>query len=236
MLRGLRYTVVEADGAEAALAALRGAATVDLLFTDVVMPGTLPAAELARVARHLHPGIGVLFTSGYTEDAIVRGGRLEAGVQLLSKPYRRDELARKVRAVLDERTSGHGETTVPTALRVLVVEDNDDLRELTCEMIVALGYGSVGVGSAEAALESLRAGGVDAVFTDVQLPGMDGLALARRLVDEGMPVVVLTGRAVGDDLPPGARLLYKPFRIDAVEELLAQIAAARQETGEPDED
>ncbi len=239
MLRDLRYKVIEAGDANEAIRALKGGDPVDLLFTDVVMPGALPVAELAHVARHLHPGIAVLYTSGYTQEAVQRDGRLEPGTHLLSKPYRRDELARKVRTVLDERMDEcpAPEAAPPAPLRVLVVEDNDDLRELTCEMIAALGWQATGAGSAEAALEVLAspaAGGIGAVFTDVQLPGMSGLELAWRLADNpDLPVVVVTGRALGDELPPGARLLYKPYRIDAVEEILAQLRLQRRETGEP---
>jgi CheY-like chemotaxis protein len=241
MLRTLGYPVIEAGGADEAIRALKGGAPADLLFTDVVMPGALPVAELARMARQLRPGIAVLYTSGYTQDAVQHDGRPEPGTHLLSKPYRRDELARKVRLVLDERMDEHPAAdpaaAPPPPLRVLVVEDNDDLRELTCEMIAALGWQATGAGSAEAALEALAAGGIGAVFTDVQLPGMSGLELARRLADNPeLPVVVVTGRALGEALPPGVRLLYKPYRIDAVEEILAQLRLQRQESGDPGED
>lgn len=74
-----------------------------MLFTDVVMPGTLKSAELATLARERIPGLAVLFTSGYTENSIVHGGRLDAGVELLSKPYTREALARKIRHVMDIR-------------------------------------------------------------------------------------------------------------------------------------
>jgi CheY-like chemotaxis protein len=73
---------------------------IDLLFTDVVMPGPLRSTELARKARERMPHLAVLFTSGYSENAIAPGGRLDAGVELLSKPYSRDALARKLRHVL----------------------------------------------------------------------------------------------------------------------------------------
>ena len=73
---------------------------IDLLFTDVVMPGPLRGPELARRARERLPGLAVLFTSGYAENAIVHGGRLDRGVELLSKPYTREALARKIRHVL----------------------------------------------------------------------------------------------------------------------------------------
>ncbi len=232
MLRGLGYTVAEASGPAAALALLQGGTRVDLLFTDVVMPGALSAAALAHAARDLLPRIGVLFTSGYSQDAV-------AGAHLLSKPYRRDELARKLRQVLDERDAGDAADAGINAapLAVLVVEDNDDLRDMTCEMIAALGGRATGVASAEAALDALAAGGYDAVFTDVQLPGISGLELAHRLADDPLlAIVVVSGRALGDDVPPGVRTLAKPYRIDVMEEILAQIRAARGADGELGED
>jgi two-component SAPR family response regulator len=81
-------------------------ASIDLLFTDVVMPGALGAAELARKVQLRLPGMPVLFTSGYTDNAIVHGGRLDEGVELLSKPYTRDDLARKLRKVLGNNNCG----------------------------------------------------------------------------------------------------------------------------------
>ncbi|MDQ2927797.1 MAG: PAS domain-containing protein, partial [Pseudomonadota bacterium] len=102
MLSELGYRLLMADDAMAALRIVESGAPVDLLFTDVVMPGALKSPELARKVRECCPGIAVLFTSGYTENAIVHGGRLDAGVELLSKPYTREELARKIRKVLDE--------------------------------------------------------------------------------------------------------------------------------------
>ncbi len=103
LLSELGYNVLKANDAQSALNVLDSGVAVDLLFTDVVMPGTLKSPELARMARARVPGIAVLFTSGYTENAIVHDGRLDAGVELLSKPYTREQLARKVRAVLEGR-------------------------------------------------------------------------------------------------------------------------------------
>jgi FixJ family two-component response regulator len=74
------------------------------LFTDVVMPGALKSPELARLARARLPELAVLFTSGYTENAIVHDGRLDAGVDLLSKPYSREQLAKKIRAVIEAKS------------------------------------------------------------------------------------------------------------------------------------
>ena len=100
-LRDLGYRVVSAMNGTAALAILREQ-EVDLLFTDVIMPGGPNGPELARLARQRFPGLPVLYTSGYTENAIVHQGRLDPGVHLLEKPYHRGDLARKVRDALDE--------------------------------------------------------------------------------------------------------------------------------------
>jgi len=105
-LAGLGYRVLTAASGPEALEIVRGAEELDLLFTDIVMPGGMNGRALAEAARRLRPGLPVLFTSGYARNAIVHHGRLDAGVQLLSKPYRRQELAAKVRQVLGRTREG----------------------------------------------------------------------------------------------------------------------------------
>ena len=100
MLSDLGYTVLKAKDAQSALAIVESGVPINLLFTDVVMPGPLRSPELARKARERLPDIVVLFTSGYTDNAIVHAGRLDEGIELLSKPYTYEALARKVRHVL----------------------------------------------------------------------------------------------------------------------------------------
>ncbi|HUX72445.1 MAG TPA: PAS domain S-box protein [Steroidobacteraceae bacterium] len=99
-LSALGYRVVEAADGRRALEILRRGDPVDLLFTDVVMPGGISGRQLVEEGRALRPGLRVLYTSGYTENAIVHHGRLDAGVQLLGKPYRRAELAKALRQAL----------------------------------------------------------------------------------------------------------------------------------------
>ena len=101
MLEDLGYTVVVASSGREALAVLEKRGNVNLLFTDVVMPGAISGRRLAERAVEIAPKLRALFTSGYTENAIVHNGRLDAGVELLSKPYGREQLAAKVRRVLD---------------------------------------------------------------------------------------------------------------------------------------
>ncbi len=99
-LESLGYRVVEASDGPSALAAIEREAVVDLLFTDIIMPGGMNGRELADQVREHRPGIKVLFTSGYSDNAIAHQGRLDPDVQLLSKPYRRADLARRIRDVL----------------------------------------------------------------------------------------------------------------------------------------
>jgi PAS domain S-box-containing protein len=100
-LSELGYRVLQAADAEAALTILRSDRRVDLLFTDVVLPGRTGKvlADESAIAR---PGLKVLFTTGYSRNAIVHHGRLDAGVRLLQKPFTFDQLASRVREVLDE--------------------------------------------------------------------------------------------------------------------------------------
>jgi signal transduction histidine kinase/ActR/RegA family two-component response regulator len=106
MLEDFGFTVVQAPGGAEALAILEQGAAIDLLLTDVVMPGEISGRILAERAAVARPGLKVLFTSGYTENAIVHNGRLDPGVELLSKPYGRDQLAAKVRRILDRPAQG----------------------------------------------------------------------------------------------------------------------------------
>jgi PAS domain S-box-containing protein len=100
MLLSLGYRVLRATSGAEALAILHERRDIDLLFTDVVMPGAVRSVDVAEQARNLIPGISVLFTSGYAQDAMAAGGTLAAGVELLSKPYRMEKLARKLRHML----------------------------------------------------------------------------------------------------------------------------------------
>lgn len=100
-LAALGYRVIEATNGAAAMEIVQTQADIDLLFTDVVMPGGMSGHQLADAARALRPALKVLYTSGYAENVIVHQGRLDAGVHLLQKPYRRADLARQVRDALD---------------------------------------------------------------------------------------------------------------------------------------
>jgi PAS domain S-box-containing protein len=99
-IESLGYTTLEAANASDALHFIDETADIDLLFTDVIMPGNMNGRQLVDEALKRRPGLKTLFTSGYTENAIVHHGRLDSGVLLLAKPYRKSELARMIRLAL----------------------------------------------------------------------------------------------------------------------------------------
>jgi len=100
ILRELGYRVLEATDAEQALQVLEGPDRIDLLFTDVVLPGK-NGRILADSARLLRPALRVLFTTGYSRNAIVHQGRLDPDVHLIGKPFTFDQLASRVRDIID---------------------------------------------------------------------------------------------------------------------------------------
>ncbi|RKI35729.1 PAS domain S-box protein [Corallococcus sp. AB004] len=249
LLTELGYRVLRAVDGQSALSILKSGVAVDLLFTDVVMPGPVRSPDLARQAKALQPDIEVLFTSGYTENAIVHGGRLDPGVSLLSKPYRREDLARKVRALLDQRQqrmvtpklqwpevprTGETSATQEAArrMRVLLVEDDEDIRASAGELLGLLGHAVMSVASAEEARVALAAERFDVLFTDVTLPGMSGVDLAREVAlrKPAMRIIIASGhgRAALDGDPQqwlGVVVLPKPYALPQIQQALAQVAA-----------
>lgn len=227
MLSDLGYRVVKAADAASGLAVVESGLPIDLLFTDVVMPGALKSPEMARKARERLPDIAVLFTSGYTENSIVHGGRLDKGVELLSKPYTREALARKVRHVLANRqqrsvarTAPANEArpvaiTTPASLRrtVLLVEDDGLIRMSSAEMLEEAGFVVLEAASAEEALTALQTAPVDVLITDVNLPGASGRELAERArtVRPEALVVFATGDPAAVATEAGAVVLAKPY-------------------------
>ena len=235
MLTDLGYRVLRANDATAALTVVDSGIHIDLLFTDVVMPGLLRSPELAKKTRERLPNVAVLFTSGYTENAIVHGGRLDAGVELLGKPYTRDNLARKVRHVLSNQQQknalmapGQAEAAPPASkARVLLVEDEHDIRDNTAELMRILGYEVLEAASAEAALAQLDQK-PDIVLTDLHLPGMQGEELAR-LVKARLPRTRIAFASGASQATTGSAgmadaHLAKPYDAAQLEALLTRLA------------
>jgi signal transduction histidine kinase/DNA-binding response OmpR family regulator len=240
MLTGLGYRVLKAQDGESALVILQSGIPINLLFTDVVMPGPVRSPALAKQAKQLFPNIEVLFTSGYTQNAIVHGGRLDPGVELISKPYRREDLARKIRQMFENRQliANAGQSSSNdvaadvfpepvTRLRILVVEDNEDAQKMVCELLMALGYRVQGVSDAEKALDALAENRFDVLFTDVSLPGMSGVDLARKAINEAPALKVIFSSGYGavesGDLGFKSASLPKPYNLKRLQQVLTDI-------------
>jgi CheY-like chemotaxis protein len=239
MLMQLGYKVLTAADGDAALEFVESDLHIDLLFTDVVMPGAVKSVELARRAALRPSAIPVLFTSGYTRDEIFHHGKLDPGVTLLSKPYRRDDLASKVRGVINAhraKLAGHLADTSPAeaSLHVLLVEDDLPAREAMGELLESFGLHYTSFGSAEEALAFAPTQRYDILLSDITLPGLSGDALARalRLTQPDLRVLLMSGYGESAEIGqaiPGAYLLAKPVDIEALRRELA-VGTARIES------
>ena len=233
LLSDLGYRVLKAVDAQSALNVIESGIPIDMLFTDVVMPGTLKSPELARKARERLPDIAVLFTSGYTENSIVHGGRLDKGVELLSKPYTREALARKFRHVLANQRQRRMATSHAPAVRteqpveearpqplhdgrtILLVEDDDLIRANTAETLQDAGFVVVHAVTAEEAMTALQTAQIDVLVTDLNLPGESGVELAGRArqLRPTLSIVFATGDGgmAAEAANVDAALLTKPY-------------------------
>lgn len=238
LLSELGYVVLKASDGQGGLNVLQSGIPVDLLFTDVVMPGPVRSTDLARQAKELHPGIKVLFTSGYTQNAIVHGGRLDAGVELISKPYRREDLAKKIRSLLvrpgkplrlpQEPEPQRVERVLPTVTgpkTILVVEDNEDARQMLCELLQALGYTTLSARSGEEALNQLQEHHINVLLTDVGLPGINGKELARQAIasDASLKIVFTSGYGIVEQLSFPSQSLPKPYNLQDLQIILESL-------------
>ncbi len=113
-LQSLGYQTIAAPDSRAALQLIEAGQRFDLLFTDVVIPGGMSGRELAEEVARRRPGVKVLYTSGYTDNAIVHHGKLDDGVLLLTKPYRRNQLAEMIRKALGGGLTGEASAKAST--------------------------------------------------------------------------------------------------------------------------
>ena len=254
-LGDLGYRVLTARDAQAGLTVVESGIPIDVIFTDVVMPGPLKSREMARRAQERLPNLAVLFTSGYTENSIVHGGKLDAGVELLSKPYTREALARRIRHVIANRkqvslararpaaTPGHAKSSgLPGAaekenrsVRVLLVEDDELIRMNSTEMLSDSGFAVIEAGNAAEALQVIEADRVDVLVTDLGLPDMMGGELAVEALRRkpGLAVVFATGDSnLPEGAPENAVLLTKPYDEQQIVSAVRQAHSTKSELAE----
>ena len=239
------YAVTEAASGPAALALLREDPDFDLLFTDIVLPGGMDGTVLAKGARKLCPALGILYTTGYTGNALVHGGALERDAAVLAKPFDKRKLARMVREALDQdgrraAPSRPAPARAPNAALeaevgvVLVVDDDPAVRDATAALLELRGYRVLEASDGPEALALLeRSPEVGLLLTDIRLPnGMDGLELARRALGHRPDLEVLyvsgdIGAAVAVEGVPPLHCIAKPFTMDELDHRIRNLTADR---------
>jgi CheY-like chemotaxis protein len=220
LLTELGYRVLQAGNGKEALAIL-DAESVKLLFTDVGLPGGVSGEKLAAEARHRHPGLKVLYTTGYDRTAIAESAARGLAV-MLPKPF---TFAALSEAVVQALRSG-SETQL-----ILVVDDETMIREGVVEMLHDLGFETEEAGSSEEALRKVQKGPrrIDGAIVDIGLPDRRGDVLADeiRRVQGEMPIIIATGYsermlAAGGNGPRIA-FLQKPFYSEDMEMALKAV-------------
>ena len=226
-LQDLGYRTLAAENAEVALELLRAGARPNVLFTDVVMPGSVSATDLARAARGLLPSLAVLFTTGYTDNPALSSYMPDPSIRLLSKPWTRAALAESLSDAL--RTAAGGKTReAPAAepLKILLVEDEPMVRETTAELLGAMGHSVRATSSAAEARQA--AGDVELVIADAGLPDADGTHLAAefRRQRPSLPMIIVSGREARASGDPAVVWLEKPFDEAKLRQAIARARAA----------
>jgi PAS domain S-box-containing protein len=225
ILRELGYRTLDAGTGGDALKLLQAHPEIQLLFSDVVLPGGMNGRQLADKARACRSDLKILFTTGYARDAIVHEGRLDAGLQLITKPFTYAALASKIRDALDAGS---------VAARILLVDDEPMIRNVATEYLEEFGFK---IDTAESAAEAMRKlklgdGKIEAAIIDLGLPDRKGDVLATevRALYPLLPIVIASGR-VDEELrrrfktDEQVTFLQKPYSAAQLRTLLTSLLA-----------
>jgi signal transduction histidine kinase/CheY-like chemotaxis protein len=225
-LSELGYIVMEAADAQSALAIIQGHESIQLLFTDLGLPGGMDGKALALRAQQVRNSLKVLLTTAYAGSALVHDGRLDPGTDLLSKPFTFGSLARRIRELLDRN-----DRTQPQS-KVLIVEDEALLRMLVVEVLTDHGWQTMEAGSFSEGAEILQTAGdeLSAAIVDLGLPDRPGdqLVLEIRARYPDLPILLTTGFADENTRARFAcdsrtRFFGKPFQPEALIEALRSL-------------
>ncbi len=213
-LSGLGYSTCLAENASQALDILNERKDFDLLFCDVVMPGGTNGYELAQKATQLRPGLKVLLTSGFTSKTLTGNSLAHFSAHLLGKPYRKADLAQRIRRVLDEDLKcenpieKEGDQENLAGCTILVVDDEEDVRNLFKLNLDKLGCKTLSADNGDKAIaiyqQSLERGeDISALILDLSLPGSMGgneVADAIRAMDPHAKMIVASGHTEAPEM------------------------------------
>lgn len=226
ILKGRGYRVLEAArGDEALVVAKKASSPIDLLLTDMVMPGMM-GPEVAERLRARQPAIKVLYMSGYAEEVMDKRGLEHRGLKYIPKPFTPDELAVRVRDALGSVKAR------PAA--ILVVDDESAVRSLFHEILQQSGYQVLTAGDGDQALKALRHQQIDLVLTDLVMPEREGIETIRIMRKEqpSLKIIAMSGAFAGGFLETAKMLgadctLAKPVSaeilVKTVEHLLEKV-------------
>lgn len=231
-LRELGFSVLEAHDGPSALKLLEHHPEVNLLFTDVGLPG-INGRQLVDEVHRRRPRLKVLFTTGYARNAIVHQGRLDPGVELLTKPFTRAQLASRVRDVLDATPEPRDGQRI-----ALLVEDEPLIRMFLADTLEQAGFAVVQTASArDGLIAAERQGRIEIAFVDIGLPDRSGLELAAEFRTRWPAMSIVIASGYGEQargrLRDDARVTFigKPFDGTAVRAALDRLDIPCSEGG-----
>ncbi len=221
ILRNQGYDVVEAVDGNSAMIHLNNGQTFDLLFSDIVLPDGINGVEIADKAVKLHPGLRVLFATGYAVNVVLPNSKLDLNANVLNKPYRRVALLNKIRLMLNAKS-------------VLLIDDNVEFRTTLCRGLEQAGFDVVAASGGIEGLALSKSQYFDVVVTDIIMPEGEGVETLGWMAEQcpGMPVIAISGhRLYLDGIKDlgAAATLKKPFKIEDLIGVIRQVTSAHAE-------
>ena len=236
-LTDLGYQTLTATNTEKAFSILADNPGIDLLFSDVVMPGEKNGYDLACFAAEHYPELKVLLTSGYTSKIVDHNGIAQFSSSLLNKPYRKTDLANRIRQVLDGKSTHNKQqaNSLQTA-NVLVIDDEEDIRELFTINLKKLGCKVASANSAKNAISLFQQAAkkgqpFQVLILDLSLPGdIKGTEIAEKIrqLDPHVKIIIASGDSEAPEMRHYERFGYqasleKNFNLENIKKALLQV-------------
>ncbi len=202
----------------------------DLVITDIGMP-EMDGIELLSKIRENHPKLPVIFITGVARPELIGEANSE---KILAKPFRISNLEE----LIEETLSGKEEKTDSRSRCILVIDDDDNFREMLTEALKVCQYTTIPACGAQEALDILESRDVDAVITDVKMPDMNGVILTKTIKEKhpGLPVILITayhtfdGYSLDDQKRDADGILQKPFGLELILDLLNKVIHTPQKS------